>query len=94
MSSSAQTPWSLPLKNVLFAADFSTNSEAALPVVRALASRSASTVHFVHVIAPEPRSPVPMDRPPELDQEQTDAEAALQLMLVGESWSARTDVAA
>ena len=86
MSSSAQTPWFLPLKNVLFATDFSTNSEAALPVVRALASRSASTVHFVHVIAPEPRSPVPMDRPPELDQEQTDAEAALQLMLVGESW--------
>jgi nucleotide-binding universal stress UspA family protein len=77
---------SLPLKNILFATDFSPNSEAALAVVRALAVRSAPTVHFVHVVAPLPKSQAPIDRPPELDLEQADAEDAMQLLLAGESW--------
>ena len=87
MSGPAQNPLSLPPKNILFAIDFSPSSEAALAVARALAARSASTVHFVHVVAPEPKSQTPMDRASELDLERTDAEDAMQLLLGGESWS-------
>jgi nucleotide-binding universal stress UspA family protein len=86
MSSSAQTPSIPALKNILFATDFSPCSEAALPYLRELAARSAATVHVVHVVAPEVRGAVPLDKVPELDLEQTDAEDAMQLMLAGDAW--------
>ena len=86
MSSSAQTPSAPALNNILFATDFSPSSEAAIPVVRALAARFASTVHFVHVVAPEVRTALPMGRPPELDVQQTDAEDEMQLLLAGDTW--------
>ncbi len=86
MSSSAQNPSIPVLKNILFATDFSPSSEAAIPVVRALAARFAFTVHFVHVVTPEARTAVPMDSLPELDVEQTDAEDEMQLLLAGDRW--------
>jgi nucleotide-binding universal stress UspA family protein len=41
---------SIAIKNVLFATDFSTVSEAALPYVTALSLRYGSTVHVAHVL--------------------------------------------
>ncbi len=42
--------------------------------------RYGSAVHLVHVIASEARTAVPMDRVPELDVDQSDAESALKAM--------------
>ena len=86
MSSSAQFSSFPALKNILFATDFSPSSEAAVPVLRALAARFASTVHFVHVVAPEVRSAVPKDKLPELDVQKTDAEDEMQFLLAGDRW--------
>jgi len=40
-----------PLKNVLFATDFSDTSEAALPYAAAICRRFGSTLHVVHVLS-------------------------------------------
>ena len=86
MSSSAEILPVPALKNILFATDFSPCSQAALPFLRALAMRYASTVHVIHVIAPEARTSVPMDKLPELDVEQIDAESAMQDLLAGDAF--------
>jgi nucleotide-binding universal stress UspA family protein len=86
MSSSAETPAIPALKNILYATDFSLSSEAAMPVVRALAVRFGSTVHFVHVVAPEGRSALLQERPPQPDAQLTDAEDELQFQLAGDRW--------
>jgi len=52
----------------------------ALPFLHDLALRYGSAVHLVHVIASEARTAVPMDRVPELDVDQSDAESALKAM--------------
>lgn len=80
MSSSPKTLLVPSLKNILFATDFSPCSQSVLPFLHALATRYGSTVHVVHVIAPEARTAVPMDRIPELDVDQSDAESALRAM--------------
>jgi nucleotide-binding universal stress UspA family protein len=41
----------LPIKNILFATDFSATSEAALPYVSAIAHRFGSTAHIAHVLS-------------------------------------------
>jgi len=41
----------LEVKNVLFATDFSANSEAALPYATAICRRFGSTLHLVHVLS-------------------------------------------
>ncbi len=41
----------LPIKNILFATDFSSASEAAFPYVSAIAHRFGSTVHIAHVLS-------------------------------------------
>jgi len=41
----------IPLKNVLFATDFSPTSEAALPYATAICRRFGSTLHAVHVLS-------------------------------------------
>lgn len=83
MSSSARTMLVPSLKNILFATDFSPCSQIILPFLHSLAMRYGSTVHVVHVIAPEARTAVPMDRLPELDLDQSDAESALNAMQSG-----------
>jgi nucleotide-binding universal stress UspA family protein len=80
MSSSARTLLVPVLKNVLFATDFSPCSQFALPFLHDLALRYGSTVHLVHVLAPEARTSVPMDHVPELDVDQSDAELALKAL--------------
>ena len=80
MSSSATTLLVPSLKNILFATDFSPCSQAVLPFLHDLALRYRSTVHLVHVIPPEARTAVPMDRLPELDVDQSDAESALRAL--------------
>jgi nucleotide-binding universal stress UspA family protein len=86
VSSSAQTPLVPALKNVLFATDFSPCSQAALPFLRAIAMRYGSTVHVVHVVAPKARTAVPMDKLPELDVEQIDAESAMKALMAGDAF--------
>jgi nucleotide-binding universal stress UspA family protein len=77
MLSVAQTPVVPALKNILFATDFSPCSEAAFRYVRAIAERYSSTVHLIHVLAPEPMLEIPLDRYPEMD---ADRESALSAM--------------
>ena len=81
MSSSAQIPLVPALKNILYATDFSPSSQAALPYLRAIAERSGSAVHVVHVLPPEARTSVPMDEIPELDTEREIAESAMNTLL-------------
>jgi nucleotide-binding universal stress UspA family protein len=85
MSSIAQTPVTPALTNILFATDFSVCSQAALPYVRAVAERYSSTVHVVHVLAPEPTYEfgVPLDNFPELDADLDVAKAAMKTLLAG-----------
>src|ERR1035438_1619702 len=48
---SQKTTTALSVKNVLFATDFSTTSEAALPYATAICRRFGSTLHTVHVLS-------------------------------------------
>jgi nucleotide-binding universal stress UspA family protein len=84
MSSSAQL---VPaLKNILFATDFSPCSQAALPFLHAIAARYGSTVHVIHVLAPESMIGVPLDRFPELDADRCTAQTAMSALLAGDSF--------
>ena len=80
MSSVPRTPIVPAFKNLLFATDFSPCSEAALPYVRAIAERYGSTIHIIHVLAPEPVGEVPLDWYPELDADRDDALAAMKTL--------------
>jgi nucleotide-binding universal stress UspA family protein len=46
-----QTAHAISIKNVLFATDFSANSEAALPYAAAICRRFGSTLHVAHVVS-------------------------------------------
>lgn len=46
-----KVPAALPVKNVLFATDFSATSEAALPYATAICRRFGSTLHSAHVLS-------------------------------------------
>jgi nucleotide-binding universal stress UspA family protein len=84
VSSSAQTLLVPALKNILYATDFSPCSQAAVPFLRAIAARYGATVHVVHVVASEARTSVPMDKLPELDAAQIDAESAMKALLASD----------
>lgn len=86
MSSSAQTLLIPALKNILFTTDFSPCSQAALPFLHAIAVRYGSTVHVVHVLAPEATIGVPLDSFPELDADRYAAQAAMDALLAGDSF--------
>ncbi len=86
MSSSAQTLLVPALKNILFATDFSPCSQAALPFLHAIAVRYGSTVHVIHVLAPEPTIGVPLDSFPELDADRYVAQTAMDALLAGDSF--------
>lgn len=64
MAAAPKLVLSFKLKNILFATDFSTCSEAAVPTARSLAVRFGATMHVLHVLPPEPRTEVPMDATP------------------------------
>jgi len=81
MSSVAQTPVIPSLKNILFSTDFSVCSKAALPFARAIAEHYGSTVHVVHVLAPEPMIEIPLDRFPELDADRDVAKTEMKTLL-------------
>ncbi|HLV86080.1 MAG TPA: universal stress protein [Candidatus Sulfotelmatobacter sp.] len=57
----------ISLKNILFPTDFSQASVAALPFAASLARLYGSTVQVAHVILPEPRHPIVVDRIPAQD---------------------------
>lgn len=71
------------LKTILFATDLSPSSQAALPHLRAIAERYGSTIHVLHVLAPEPMLELPLDMPPELDADRDAAQSALNTLLAG-----------
>jgi nucleotide-binding universal stress UspA family protein len=71
------------VKNILFATDFSSCSQAALPYARAIAERFGSTVHLVHILTPEPMIELPLDRYPELDADKDVAESTMNTLLAG-----------
>jgi nucleotide-binding universal stress UspA family protein len=71
-------------KNILFATDFSPCSEMALACVQAIAQRSGSTVHLVHVIDPE-TSAGPLGMPYEhIEDRKTVAQRALKRLVQSE----------
>ncbi len=81
MSSFAQTLPAPTLKNILFPTDFSPCSQTALPYLRAIAERYGSTVHVLHVLAPETQIGIPLDRFPELDTDRDAAQSAMDALL-------------
>jgi len=83
MSSSAKALFLPSFKNILFATDLSPCSQAAFPYLRAIATRYGSTVHLIHVLAPEPMIELPLDMPPELDADQDSARATIRALMAG-----------
>jgi nucleotide-binding universal stress UspA family protein len=81
MSGFAQTLPLPSLKNILFATDFSPCSQAAFPHLRAIAERYGSTIHVIHVLAPEPMIELPLDSIPELDADRDVALAEMKTLL-------------
>jgi len=79
--SSLQTPVIPAVKNILFSTDFSPCAQAALPFARAIAERFGSTVHMVHVLAPEPMIELPLDRFPDLDADKDVAQTTMKTLL-------------
>lgn len=77
MTSCTQTLLLPTLKNILFATDFSECSQVAFPYLRSISERYGSTIHMVHVLAPEPMLEIPLDIIPEMD---SDRDVALDTM--------------
>ena len=75
---------SVSFKNILLATDFSEVSRKAVPYAAAIASRYGSKIYVVHVIPPEPRTPVPMEHLPELDRGRLTAERNMKAFLRGD----------
>jgi nucleotide-binding universal stress UspA family protein len=86
MSSFAVAPHVPALKNILFPTDFSPCSQAAFPYLRVFAERHGSTIHVLHVLAPEPMLEIPLDRNPELDADRDVARAAIKVLLSGNTF--------
>ncbi len=84
MSSAAQAYVATFFKNILFATDLSPSTRVAFPHLRVLAGRHGSTIHMVHVMAPEPMLELPLDRIPEMDADQDAAMRAMKRMLADE----------
>jgi nucleotide-binding universal stress UspA family protein len=66
--STVETPLRIRIENILFATDFSTQSERALQFALALAKQYSAKIIVVHAAPPEPHYAVPMEPIPlELD---------------------------
>lgn len=78
-------PQAVEIKNILFTTDFSASSEAALRYAHAIARRYGSKVHILHVLAPEPRLAVPLDKfPSEFDTARHSATEQMVRLLQGD----------
>ena len=64
------------LKNVLYMTDFSTSSEAALPVVRGIAAAYGAKVHALHVLLPDPYAGMSAEMAPALAEGKEEAAKA------------------
>jgi len=64
----------LGFKHILIATDFSPASELATEYALGIARRYGSQLTLVHALSPEPREPIPMDSPRDLDGERFKAE--------------------
>jgi nucleotide-binding universal stress UspA family protein len=78
-------PKPVEISNILLATDFSPSSAGALQYACTMAENYGAKLFVLHVLAPEPRIPVPMDMPPELDTTRTTAEESLTRMLNSET---------
>ena len=87
MSTSAQTLVVPHLKEILFATDFSPCSQAAIPLLRALALCCGSTVHVVHVVPPIVGTARRLGMVPELEKEHWEADRAMQALIAGGEFS-------
>jgi len=66
-------------KNILLATDFSEVSRKTVPYAAALARRYGSKLYLVHVVPPEPRTPIPIEPlPSELDYRRENAELRMK----------------
>jgi nucleotide-binding universal stress UspA family protein len=74
------------LKNILFPTDFSPPAQAILPFVRSLAERYGSTIHVLHVLAPEPMLEIPLDSVSELDADRDAAQSAMRTLLASKGF--------
>jgi nucleotide-binding universal stress UspA family protein len=63
-------PDQIAIKNILFATDFSSTSELALPYVMEIARRSGATIHAVNVVQPDIYPLVPPSEWPKIAQEE------------------------
>ena len=74
------------IKNILFATDFGTASDPALRYAHAIAARHGSKVYVLHVLPPEARISVPLDKfPTEFDRVRQEAAEHMTKLLGGES---------
>ena len=64
------------LKNLLYMTDFSTSSEAALPVVRGIAAAYGATVHALHVLLPDPNVGMSVEMAPAVAEGKEEAAKA------------------
>src|SRR5579872_489889 len=69
-------------KHILVATDFSPASERATECALGIARRYGSRVTLVHALLPEPRKPIPMDSPRDLDRERFKAEQRMTELAV------------
>ncbi len=75
------------LRNLLVATDFSEISRHALDYAAALARHSGARIHLVHVLAPQPFLPVPMEPTPiESDRLRQSAERSLEELAHRAEW--------
>ncbi len=77
---------SVTFKNILLTTDFSEVSRKAVQYAAAIAGRFGSKIYLVHVIAPEPRTAIPIEPlPAELDYDRQNAELGLKAFFQGAS---------
>ena len=65
-----RTSTQVGFKNILFATDFSSTTNLALPYAVEIARRSGGTIHAVHVISPDIYPLVPPEQWPKMAQEE------------------------
>lgn len=65
LPASIASPAGVVIRNILFATDFSSTSEAALPFALALAKHYGAAVFVTHILPPEPRYELPIEPEPD-----------------------------
>jgi len=76
------TAGSVVIHNILFATDFSSTSEAALPFALVLAKHYGAALFVTHILPPEPRYELPLEPAPDaLNPRKQQAEGQLDALL-------------